>query len=353
MSSNSHSHAAGPGTRPKSKSVTTQHTLERVRNNQRRHRARRRDYIVTLEQKLSQAEQSVTTLRDQVDVLQAKLAQFRNPVGQIVSGCPLLPEQLRSDDDGRLPAPLPSPRETGFQAIGLLPETVDLGISTLSTPLPMQLQLSDDASVELGPDVTSPHAGPEDGDWPTDFEIPRVLVPLAQSPNYTSETPLAVVPVLTGVDRGRRSRSCSALDPALQTTEYQLIEETGTVLSAIPDPTTTTTGTCCSERHSSKPDDNKTDEHAVVLSRENSHLLQGHVFQPAMGAYYRYHTAGESTILCAEAYLLIAQQNFKGVSQKDVATWLWHGFRKSVRRDEGCRVKTDLLFSLLVFISDI
>jgi hypothetical protein len=57
-------------------------------------------------------------------------------------------------------------------------------------------------------------------------------------------------------------------------------------------------------------------------------------------------------MLCAEAYLLIEQQNFKGVHQKDVATWLWTGFRKSPNPGEGCRVKTDLLFSLLAFISE-
>ncbi|PMD33581.1 hypothetical protein L207DRAFT_438098 [Hyaloscypha variabilis F] len=342
MASNSHSHAAEPGIRPKSKSVTAQHTLERVRNNQRRHRARRRDYIAVLEQKLSLAEQSVTALRDQVDALQAELAQFRNQVGQTASGCPVLPDQLRSNDGGRSPAPPPSPQEIGFQAFGLLPDVADLGILTLSTPLPIQRQLSDDLSVELGLDVISPHARPEDVDEPTEFDIPRALLPLAQPPNYPSETL-------------RRSSSCSASDLALQTTDYQLTGGIRTLLSATatPDPATTTTGTCCSKARSSKPDDNKTDEHAVVLSRENSPLLPAYVVQPATGAYYGYNTEGESTMLCAEAYLLIAQQNFKGVSQKDVATWLWHGFRKSVRRDEGCRVKTDLLFSLLTFISDV
>ncbi|KAN0091849.1 hypothetical protein V8E51_017696 [Hyaloscypha variabilis] len=355
MASNSHSHAAEPGIRPKSKSVTAQHTLERVRNNQRRHQARRRDYIAVLEQKLSLAEQSVTALRDQVDALQAELAQFRNQVGQTASGCPVLPDQLRSNDGGRSPAPPPSPQEIGFQAFGLLPDVADLGILRLSTPLPIQLQLSDDLSVELGLDVISPHARPEDVDEPTEFDIPRALLPLAQPPNYPSETLLAVVPVFTSIGRRRRSSSCSASDLALQTTDYQLTGGIRTLLSATatPDPATTTTGTCCSKARSSKPDDNKTDEHAVVLSRENSPLLPAYVVQPATGAYYGYNTEGESTMLCAEAYLLIAQQNFKGVSQKDVATWLWHGFRKSVRRDEGCRVKTDLLFSLLTFISDV
>ena len=108
MASNSHFHTVRPGRRPKSKSVTAQQTLEQVRNNQCRHRARRRDYVATLEQKLSQAEQSVTTLRNQVDALQAELAQCRNQDGQIMSGCPVLRSSYRGMVADRLhhyPAP--------------------------------------------------------------------------------------------------------------------------------------------------------------------------------------------------------------------------------------------------------
>ncbi|KFY93535.1 hypothetical protein V500_03672 [Pseudogymnoascus sp. VKM F-4518 (FW-2643)] len=358
MTSNSNSHAVAPGTRPKSIRVTAQHTLERVRNNQRRHRARRRDYIETLEQKLSQAEQSIRTLRDQVEELQAESSQCRNQDDQSVSGRPVRPQQFQSAEGGRSPAKLPSPRKTGFQAFGLLPDTANLGMLTLSTPLPILPPLSDDFSGGLGPEVVdaiSPHAASEDvDDGPPESEISRAVVPLAQSPNYIYETPLPGAPASTGVSGGCRSRSFSASDLTLQTTDYQLIGGAGTLLSttANPEPIPMTTGTCCSDGHSSKPDDNKTDEHAVILSRENSPLLSGYVFQPAVEAYYTYNTEGESTMLCAEAYLLIAQQNFKRVSQKDVAIWLWHGCRKSLRPGEGCRVKTDVLFNLLAFISD-
>ena len=356
MSSNSHSHATRPGSRPKSSRVTAHHTLERVRNNQRRHRARRRDYIETLEQKLSQAEQSVTTLQDQVNALQSELAQCRNQDDTIVSGCPVLPEQLRIDDGSRPPAPLLSPGEISFQASGLLPDATHLGMLTLSTQLPIQLQLSDDLSVDLGPEIVdaiSPYTGPKDVDGPSEFEIPQAVVPVAQSPKCTSETPLVVVPVSTGVGEGCCPSSCSAPDLSLQTMDNQVIGGTGTLLSATatPDPIPTTTETCCSDRHSSKPD-KKMDEPAVALNRENPPFIPGYVTQPVVGAYCRYNSEGESTMLCAEAYHLIEQQNFKGVSQKDVAAWLWQGFRNSVRRGEGCRVKTDLLFNLLVFISE-
>ncbi|KAF5131329.1 hypothetical protein E5D57_007684 [Metarhizium anisopliae] len=71
-----------------------------------------------------------------------------------------------------------------------------------------------------------------------------------------------------------------------------------------------------------------------------------------MEDYYQARPYDESTMPCSEAYILIAQQNVKGVTQEDVATWLWNGFRRSLQPGEGCRVQTDILFSLLAFISD-
>ncbi|KAH8595328.1 hypothetical protein B0O99DRAFT_154760 [Bisporella sp. PMI_857] len=356
MASNSHSHAAGPRTRTRSKSVTAQQTLERVRNNQRRHRARRKDYIATLEQKLTQAEQSVTTLQSQVDALQAELARRRNYDDQTTSSCPVLPQQFQSDDGSSLPALLPSLRETSPQTFGLFPNTAGLENLPLIAPLPFQPLFSDDLSVGLGPELVDifPHAEPENANSSTEFEIPQALIPLAQSPKHLSENTFATVPVLAGVGAECHSNLYSASDLALQTAQYQLTGGTGTLISAAatPDLIPPTAGTCCSDGHFSKPDDDKTDEHAIVLSQENLHSLPGFFFQPAIEAYYKYNTEGESTMLCAEAYILIAQQNFKGIDQKDVATWLWYGFRKPARRDEGCRVKTDLLFSLLAFISD-
>ncbi|KAK6700922.1 hypothetical protein QX201_007919 [Fusarium graminearum] len=58
---------------PKSKRVTAEHTRDRVRNNQRRHRARRRDHIATLEERLHEAEQTISKLRVQVDDLEDAL----------------------------------------------------------------------------------------------------------------------------------------------------------------------------------------------------------------------------------------------------------------------------------------
>ncbi|KAL6912631.1 hypothetical protein FSHL1_010319 [Fusarium sambucinum] len=55
---------------PRSKRVTVEHTRDRIRNNQRRHRARRKDYITTLEERLNEAERTISTLKSQVAELE-------------------------------------------------------------------------------------------------------------------------------------------------------------------------------------------------------------------------------------------------------------------------------------------
>ncbi|CEI68162.1 hypothetical protein FVEN_g12237 [Fusarium venenatum] len=63
---------------PKSKRVTAEHTRNRVRDNQRRHRARRKDYIATLEEKIAEADRTISSLRSQVDDLEETLKRDSN-----------------------------------------------------------------------------------------------------------------------------------------------------------------------------------------------------------------------------------------------------------------------------------
>jgi hypothetical protein len=59
----------------------------------------------------------------------------------------------------------------------------------------------------------------------------------------------------------------------------------------------------------------------------------------------------ESTTLCSQAYVLIQQQNFRGIDALTIRTWLYQGFRRAQRKGEGCRVENTALMSLLDFIS--
>lgn len=52
--------------------VSAEHTLNRVRENQRRHRARRRDYISSLEEKLAETEKQLAEARVEIAALRAE-----------------------------------------------------------------------------------------------------------------------------------------------------------------------------------------------------------------------------------------------------------------------------------------
>ncbi|KAG8668345.1 hypothetical protein FPOAC1_007724 [Fusarium poae] len=91
---------------PKSKRVTAEHTRDRVRDNQRRHRARRKDYIATLEEKLSDAEKTISTLRGQVADLE---------------------EAIKRDNDGRISTlPRVEPEDVDIQEESFVIDTDDL-----------------------------------------------------------------------------------------------------------------------------------------------------------------------------------------------------------------------------------
>lgn len=289
-----------------SKRVTAQHTLERVRNNQRRHRAQRREYIATLEQKLGHAEQRITTLREQVDTLRAELVQYRK-------------QDASTSLLDTPPATQPSPRSLDSQAVSPLADAMEGGtVTPFGLPL-FQFLVPDSL---LGPELAgpdSPHGGwdnnIDDAGSHAAADALRPLVRLNQPANHITGAPIAAASWSSGGGAGCPSCPRNVPDVALQRLNHQFVGSTRSWLLAA--------GTL----------------YSTPLAAES--CCYGHM------------TENESTMLCAEAYLLIEQQNFKGVHQKDVVTWLWTGFREPPNPGEGCRVKTDLLFSLLAFISSI
>ncbi|KAK2007928.1 hypothetical protein LZ32DRAFT_650883 [Colletotrichum eremochloae] len=120
----------GSPTRSRGKRVSAQHTLERVRNNQRRHRARQKEYIATLEAKLGNAERTISALEHRVESLQSELAQLRCQSDAVCSS-------MRTEQRDTSPALPPSGHSTIFQASDTIfnEETVEATI--LSTTLPI------------------------------------------------------------------------------------------------------------------------------------------------------------------------------------------------------------------------
>lgn len=224
----------------KAKRVSDEHTRDRVRDNQRRHRARRRDYIATLEGKLEEAERTISRLKEHIKELEV--------------------------DNSALDLILPK-------------ENMDLTVASAIDTMNLEIVASsatenyDFAEPVLGNLLASPMS-------------PSIASPTLIPPSiFTYSTP----------------------DFLSETTTYE-----GNTYSLpnlqipAPIPTLMTTNSPCQE----------------------------------------------STVLCSEAYILIAHQNHKHLSESTIAAFLWPSFRASTSPNEGCRVATSTLYTLLAFISN-
>ncbi|KAJ4114775.1 hypothetical protein NW768_011329 [Fusarium equiseti] len=224
----------------KAKRVSAQHTRDRVRNNQRQHRARRRDYIATLEGKLEEAERTISNLRKQIKDLE--------------------------DGNSALGAALP--KGNMDSTVASASDSMNLGMVVGSAT-----ENHDFAEPVLGNSLAS-HTDP--------FIISPTLTP---APIFTYSTP------------GHSSEPTNHEASRYSLPSLQISSSTPTFL---------TTNSSCQE----------------------------------------------STILCSEAYILIAHQNHKGLSESAIAAFLWPSFRASTFPNEGCRVATNSLYTLLSFISN-
>ncbi|KAL5612879.1 uncharacterized protein BROUX77_003035 [Berkeleyomyces rouxiae] len=62
-------------------------------------------------------------------------------------------------------------------------------------------------------------------------------------------------------------------------------------------------------------------------------------------------TDDSGTTPCTQAVIMVMQQNFKGVSKQLIESWLEDGFRRAPN-EEGCRIENGRLYSLLAFMSE-
>jgi hypothetical protein len=61
----------------------------------------------------------------------------------------------------------------------------------------------------------------------------------------------------------------------------------------------------------------------------------------------------ESTTRYRDAFRIIAEQNYACLEFSTVCGWLQSGFRQASAEEDGCRVKNNLLFALLDYISSV
>ncbi|KAH7361922.1 hypothetical protein B0T11DRAFT_279836 [Plectosphaerella cucumerina] len=269
--------------------VSPQHTLERVRNNQRLHRARRAEYVATLERELAEAKRKIESLKSQLCAANEELAQRCHRS----QGTPAITSATvpLSIDDGAL---TPWSLIQSFDPLaGIAPSQVEEH-NTLAV-----------ATAPAGEDMTNNIAN-----------LATAPIPYIAPPTWDSDF---VIDIGESIDN---------IDPSIFLFETQPLDQFPTEAVA--------SAGCCQTST-----DQRSLQDLTALPPAASTEAIPPSTKPRDGA----------TLLCSEAFGLVARYNSKGLSAVDVATWLWQGFRASVDSGEGCRVEAGLVFGLLAFIS--
>lgn len=273
---------------PRSQLKTPAHTLVRVRNNQRRHRERRREYIASLEQKLQETERLLAQATAELASSKLELEKWRNGVIK------QQPHENQEPSHHIVP-------EDDLSTAGDITANTDLGM--IEKPIDVQEKLSDTALLDYSTTSLTTPSTPElplyTNILPHAPSRPSAWM-LLQHQDPLDHAPLCYLP------------SCC-----------ELVED-----SSVP----------------SISEDNAQPESDPELRKI---LLPP---TPSFGNIYPPSNT-ESTTLCSQAFVLISQQNFREVDAYTIRSWLYEGFRQARNENEGCRVDNILLFGLLDFIS--
>ncbi|KAF3039791.1 hypothetical protein E8E12_009220 [Didymella heteroderae] len=236
--------------------VSAEHTLNRVRENQRRHRARQRDHVASLELRLAETERQLAEARAEIEALKAE----RDTANAFA--CYDITKHFERMDSA-------------------------VGTSTSLTPL------SDSSPVDIG------------------FDIPPV--------------------------------SSTVTEPTLIATSFQLLLPPVTPIGPPP---------CCTDTLLTSAVSGNTASTQPTASIANV---------PAAGSDPECSTCktrpppspSESTTLCAQAFVMISQQNVRNLDPELIRMWLSQGYRRAMREGEGCRVENGTLRGLLEYISGV
>jgi hypothetical protein len=252
--------------------VSAEHTLNRVRENQRRHRARQRDHVASLEQKLAETEKLLAEARAEIAVLKGQSAANS--------------QQQTNDDQIEKAA-----RGVRYEEEG------SSGLQEIPCPAPSSQQNSLALTVQPGADIDPQLAYP-------DVPIPDLSF-LGDSSFYLSSNTSPTTSLL-----------------AIPSQDLNIISS---------DNTTTGPPPCCSD--------------PLPLSNSTNDLeCSSCKTKPPPDP-------SESTTLCAQAFVMIGQQNFRNLDPDTIRLWLAQGLRRAQREGEGCRVENGALMRLLDFIS--
>lgn len=262
---------------------TSEHTLIRVRNNQRRHRERQRQHVASLEEKLRKAESLLDDARAKIAALETQMKELHHRNSTVH------PRGATAAEQEQLPEASSRQVTMSNKRLDRHPQNplADFGFGFATT------QTVNGVSATL---YQPPQTNPESPEQYLSFLS-------AASPQRTTFTNLYSRKALNTMPP-IHSRCCNQGD-----------KQPATIV-----------------------------DHSTLDPWANTPFDNLTVSASDTGDF-------ESTTLCRDAYVVISQQNYRGLDMHTIRCWLERGFRQGKAQDGGCRVSTVLLFSLLDFIT--
>ncbi|KAG9194074.1 hypothetical protein G6011_04109 [Alternaria panax] len=281
--------------------VSAEHTLNRVRENQRRHRARQRDHVASLEQKLAETERLLEEARAEI----AALKRGRKPGTT---------SQQVNDDEQIEDA---APQGAGYVE-GYVEREGEENTATHHQQIPCPAPICQQNSLALS--IIQPAANID-----PHLAYPDVLQHIQDLSFLGVDSSFYLPSNIPSHDLSIISNDISNNNTTTTTTT--------TTTTAGPPP-------CCSDPPLS------TNSSSPPLSNSPSNSLECSSCKTKPPP-----APSESTTLCAQAFVMIGQQNFRNLDPDTIRLWLAQGLRRAQREGEGCRVENGALMRLLDFIS--
>ncbi|KAJ9254085.1 hypothetical protein DTO195F2_6841 [Paecilomyces variotii] len=312
--------------------------LARIRENQRKSRARKQEYIQELEHNLSvckkQAHQQDINNRISIQKLEVENAKLRQLLSRLGVAPPSVDEYLRGEDNPIVAQKVAIPAlrrpEVNIQAA---PVESKSGCRTASQPppqptsqRPLNLHESITEAAKSLQSLASSMAAIEANKKPACQQGP------CQQPRPREQESLQPE------QSQQKGSCCGQIQPQQSQPEQPRTEPPQTEQPQTEQP------------HTTPPVESPKSEEACDCPPAVEELCG---CPPSEGVPESWPSGDAvlNTTLCSVAGELISQYNTRGVDLTEIRKKLWAGFRKGSSAEEGCRVQNQVLFEILNEIS--
>ncbi|KAJ9269920.1 hypothetical protein DTO212C5_4094 [Paecilomyces variotii] len=302
--------------------------LARIRENQRKSRARKQEYIQELEHNLSvckkQAHQQDINNRISIQKLEVENAKLRQLLSRLGVAPPSVDEYLRGEDNPIVAQKVAIPAlrrpEVNLQAA---PVESKSGCRTASQPPPQ----------------------------PTSQRPPNLHESITEAAKSLQSLASSMAAIEANKKSACQQGPCQETQPreqeSLRREQPQQKESCcGQIQPEQSQPEQPRT----EQPHNTPPAKSPTSEEACECPPAVEELC-GCPPSEGVPESWPSHDTVLNTTLCSVAGELISQYNTRGVDLTEIRKKLWAGFRKGSSAEEGCRVQNQVLFEILNEIS--